>query len=61
LEYSGTYGSPEVVEAVSRVLGDTRLWYGGGIRTPEQAAEMGALADAIVIGNAVYEGDSPLG
>jgi putative glycerol-1-phosphate prenyltransferase len=61
LEYSGRYGSPEVVEAVRRVLGETRLWYGGGIRTPEQAAQMGALADTIVIGNAVYEGYSPLG
>jgi heptaprenylglyceryl phosphate synthase len=60
LEYSGTYGSPEIVEAVRRVLTGTRLWYGGGISTPEQAAEMAALADTIVIGNAVYEGCSPL-
>jgi putative glycerol-1-phosphate prenyltransferase len=61
LEYSGAYGSPEVVAAVRRVLTDTRLWYGGGIRTPEQAAEMAGSADAIVIGNAVYEECSPLG
>ena len=55
VEYSGVYGSPEVLRSVRRVLADTRLWYGGGIRTPEQAQEMAALADAIVVGNAVYD------
>jgi putative glycerol-1-phosphate prenyltransferase len=59
LEYSGAYGSPEVVAAVRRVLGATRLWYGGGIRTPAQVEEMAALADTIVVGNAVYEGEHP--
>jgi putative glycerol-1-phosphate prenyltransferase len=61
LEYSGTYGSPEVVRASSAALHETLLWYGGGIRTAEQAGEMGAAADAIVIGNAIYEGCSPFG
>ncbi len=61
LEYSGAYGSPEVVRAVRRVLGTTRLWYGGGIRTPEQAREMAAVADTVVVGNAVYEGHDPFG
>lgn len=60
LEYSGTYGSPDVVRAVRHVLRDTRLWYGGGIRASAQAREMAALTDAIVVGNAVYEGCSPL-
>jgi putative glycerol-1-phosphate prenyltransferase len=60
LEYSGAYGSPEVVDAVSAVLDSTLLWYGGGISAPEQAEEMHRLADAIVIGNAIYEGGSPL-
>ena len=60
VEYSGTFGSPELVAEVSGVLESTLLWYGGGIRTPEQAGEMAGLANAIVIGNAVYEGDSPL-
>jgi putative glycerol-1-phosphate prenyltransferase len=60
LEYAGMYGSPEVVAAVSDVLDSTLLWYGGGIRTPKQAGEMGAMANAVVIGNAVYEGCSPL-
>ena len=59
LEYSGTYGSVEVVGAVRQVLAKTLLWYGGGVRTPEQAGEMAALADAIVVGNAVYHGAAP--
>jgi putative glycerol-1-phosphate prenyltransferase len=59
LEYSGMYGSPAVVTAARAVLHDTLLWYGGGIRTPAQAREMAAAADAIVVGNSVYEADSP--
>lgn len=61
VEYSGSYGSTEVVGAASRVLKGTRLWYGGGIKTPDDLREMGAAADTVVIGNAVYEGDSPFG
>src|SRR5680860_1205400 len=38
LEYSGTYGSPQVLRSVRRVLSATRLWYGGGIRMPEQVS-----------------------
>jgi putative glycerol-1-phosphate prenyltransferase len=61
IEYSGVYGAPSVVAAARAVLEDTLLWYGGGIRAPEQAREMAAVADAIVIGNAVYDGSSPFG
>jgi len=60
LEYSGRYGSPQVVAAVREVLRNTRLWYGGGIQTPEQAERMASLAGAIVVGNALYEGYAPL-
>jgi putative glycerol-1-phosphate prenyltransferase len=61
VEYSGTYGSPDALAAVRQVLNTTKLWYGGGIREPAQAAEMAALADAIVIGNVVYDVGSPFG
>ncbi len=61
LEYSGTYGDPELVRAVAGVLdAGTRLWYGGGIQDPDQLREMAAAAHTVVLGNAVYEGDGPL-
>ncbi|MGN1400286.1 MAG: heptaprenylglyceryl phosphate synthase [Bacillus sp. (in: firmicutes)] len=55
LEYSGTYGDPTIVKKVKQALSQTTLFYGGGIKTAEQAKEMGELADVIVVGNAVYE------
>ncbi len=59
LEYSGEYGARELVASVGRILGNTRLWYGGGIHMREQAEEMSTWADAVVVGNAVYDGAAP--
>ena len=56
VEYSGTYGGPEDVEAAARYLEETTLFYGGGIDSAEKAAEiLEAGADAIVVGDCFHE------
>lgn len=55
LEYSGQYGDPQIVRSAKELLSNTRLFYGGGIRSTEQAQEMAAIADTIVVGNVVYD------
>lgn len=55
LEYSGTLGDPAIVKAAARVLQNTRLVYGGGIRSAEDAKMMAELADTVIVGNIIYE------
>lgn len=55
MEYSGMYGDPEMVEAVSGILENTRLFYGGGITNAEEAKSMAELADTVIVGNIIYE------
>ncbi|MEN6342834.1 MAG: phosphoglycerol geranylgeranyltransferase [Methanospirillum sp.] len=55
VEYSGMYGDPAVVRAIRDAVDRAVIYYGGGIRTAEQAAEMAKYADTVVVGNAVYD------
>lgn len=55
LEYSGTYGDVKVVQAAKEKLHQTKLIYGGGIRSEEQAREMARFADIVVVGNLIYD------
>ena len=55
MEYSGAYGDVEMVKATAEVLTNTKLFYGGGITSVEQAKEMAAYADTVVVGNIIYD------
>ncbi|WP_232701821.1 heptaprenylglyceryl phosphate synthase [Halobacterium wangiae] len=56
VEYSGTYGGPEDVEAAANYLDETVLFYGGGIETHEQTEEiLAAGADAVVVGDCFHD------
>jgi len=55
IEYSGMYGDLAWVRQARQALKATRLFYGGGIRTREQALAALDSADTIVVGNVIYE------
>lgn len=54
LEYSGTFGNPDLVRRVKAELEHTILFYGGGIATKEQAMLMKQYADVVIVGNSLY-------
>ncbi|AGB36516.1 heptaprenylglyceryl phosphate synthase [Natronococcus occultus] len=56
VEYSGTYGGTEDVEAAARYLEETTLLYGGGIDSAEKTREvLEAGADAVVVGDCFHD------
>lgn len=55
LEYSGSFGDMDVVRRVRDGLSQARLFYGGGIRSEEQARAAARAADTVIVGNVVYE------
>ncbi|MDQ0230226.1 heptaprenylglyceryl phosphate synthase [Metabacillus malikii] len=54
LEYSGKLGDLSLVEEAKNVLSNTKLFYGGGITTPEEAKMFAEHADVVVVGNVIY-------
>lgn len=55
MEYSGVYGDTDMVQAVSGILENTRLFYGGGITNAQEAKTMAELADTVIVGNIIYD------
>lgn len=55
LEYSGTLGDPEILEAAQTATDDATLFYGGGIHGYDSAQTMGNHADVIVVGDLVHD------
>ena len=55
VEYSGTFGDPEIVQAAADAVDETSVFYGGGIHDYESAHEMGRHADTVVVGDLVHD------
>lgn len=55
VEYSGTFGDTEVVEAVSNAVERATLFYGGGVDSYDKAHEMARYADCVVVGDVAHE------
>lgn len=55
IEYSGMLGDPEMVEAAQTALDEATLFYGGGVRTYEDARMMATHADVIIVGDLLHD------
>ena len=54
VEYSGTFGDPDIVEAAQAALDDATLFYGGGIHDYDSSYAMAQHADTVVVGDLVH-------
>lgn len=55
IEYSGRLGDPDLIAAAADALERATLFYGGGIRTYEDASSMARYADVIVVGDLLHD------
>ncbi|GGL72072.1 phosphoglycerol geranylgeranyltransferase [Halocalculus aciditolerans] len=55
VEYSGTLGDPDVVQAAQDGIDEATLFYGGGIHGYDAAYEMAQHADTIVVGDLLHD------
>ncbi|BBI36089.1 heptaprenylglyceryl phosphate synthase [Cohnella abietis] len=55
VEYSGVFGDMALLKSIKSGLKQAHLFYGGGISSPELAAQAAASADTVVVGNIIYE------
>lgn len=55
IEYSGTFGDPEKVQAAHDAVSEAAVFYGGGITDYETAYEMRSRADTIVVGDLLHD------
>ncbi|WP_160134884.1 phosphoglycerol geranylgeranyltransferase [Halococcus salsus] len=55
VEYSGTYGDPDIVASAADALDSATLFYGGGVHDYETAHEMGTHADTVIVGDLVHD------
>jgi len=55
VEYSGTFGDPELVQAATDNVESATVFYGGGISDYDSAYQMGSRADTVVVGDLVHD------
>ena len=55
IEYSGTFGDPDIVGAAADAVDEATLFYGGGVGDYDSAHEMGQHADVVVVGDLLHD------
>ncbi|MFT4905563.1 MAG: phosphoglycerol geranylgeranyltransferase [Natronomonas sp.] len=55
VEYSGTFGDSDIVQAATDAVDEATVFYGGGIGDYDAAYEMGLHADTVIVGDLVHD------